>query len=65
MKQLSFGDLAIGEVFEFGPYDSVFSGGAVGPWQKTSPRGYTRLSDGMDCIVGTVKARVQRVENTQ
>ncbi len=58
-KTRRFRDLAIGQAFEF---DSIVSfpnsGMATGPWIKTSARRYERISDGMQCRVGSINTGV-------
>lgn len=60
---MRFKDLQIGDVFEFDRTGiPLCSGMARGPWRKTGVRSYERVSDRMDCKVGTVNVEVVLLE---
>jgi len=62
-NRLAFSTLAIGSVFEFyGHVDHPGAGFERGPWKKTGPSTYCKVSDPeFKCTVGTRKVKVYEV----
>ena len=54
----TFKELGLDSCFDFDHSGIPYWSGAVGPWRKISPRKYVRLSDGMECTVGSAKTKV-------
>lgn len=61
---LRWRDIAIGEAFEFDHEGLSSWSGVRGPWRKTSGRTYIRISDGLECRVGSINVGVTRVKES-
>ena len=55
---MKFRDLQVNDTFEFDRSERWASSLSTGPWLKTSARKYIRLSNGLQCRVGSVNAEI-------